>query len=793
MKLRAILRKNFAVICGMMLSASVFSQTVNLTGTINDGSANPINGANVSLKNRPAVATTTNATGSFTLVSGTTGIDDLTGNETISFGPNGIIYLKVNNEPVNIAIFNISGQQIGSIAGTNRLSGNFQVFASAYVPQHNDIYIVRVIAGKEMKSTKFISSHANVSKGLIEAPVKTSGNLKSLTVAVDTLIVTKSGYQTTKVGLSGYTGNLGNIAMVAVKVIPSAPTNLTATASSSTQINLSWTDNSNNETSFKIERAPGGTSTYTEIASVNAGVTTYQNTGLSASTSYIYRVRAYNSAGHSAYTNTSTATTQAPPATTPAAPTNLTATASSSTQINLSWTDNSNDETSFKIERAPGGTSTYTEIASVNAGVTTYQNTGLTASTSYIYRVRAYNSAGYSTYTNTSTATTQAPPATIPVAPNNLTATASTSTQINLSWTDNSNNETSFKIERAPGGTTTYAEIASVSAGATTYQNTGLIASTSYIYRVRAYNSAGYSAYTNTSTATTQAPPATTPAAPTSLTTTASSSTQINLSWTDNSNNETSFKIERAPGGTSTFSEIASVGANVTTYQNTGLTASTSYIYRVRALNTNGYSAYSNNAAATTQAAAQQTTLRFQNNTKYAMVSVKLNGIEQLPYKNFVPAGNYIDYTFTTASSISYSITVGLMDSYGKTTDYFVYNGTEQLIAGQVKTLTCTNPTLADLLSGFSTSKVWKGYYFDANNNYHECHYVFYNDGTYRLYDGSVLNETGRVTLVTWEDYAVIITFKIGASENIQMMYPFASFMQYNGPASWKVITYTKQ
>ena len=94
---------------------------------------------------------------------------------------------------------------------------------------------------------------------------------------------------------------------------------------------------------------------------------------------------------------------------------------------------------------------------------------------------------------------------------------------------------------------------------------------TTYQYRVRAYNTAGNSAYSNTASATTTV---TLPAAPSALTATAASSTQINLAWTDNSNNEDGFRIERCQdAGCSTFAEIATVAANVVSYQNTGLTA----------------------------------------------------------------------------------------------------------------------------------------------------------------------------------------------------------------------------
>jgi hypothetical protein len=91
------------------------------------------------------------------------------------------------------------------------------------------------------------------------------------------------------------------------------------------------------------------------------------------------------------------------------------------------------------------------------------------------------------------------------------------------------------------------------------------------------------------------------PAAPSNLTATAVLYTQVNLSWTDNAGNETGFKVERCAGAScSNFSQIDSVGPNVTSYQNTGLTGGTSYSYRVRAYNAGGNSSYSNTATAVT-------------------------------------------------------------------------------------------------------------------------------------------------------------------------------------------------
>ncbi len=94
---------------------------------------------------------------------------------------------------------------------------------------------------------------------------------------------------------------------------------------------------------------------------------------------------------------------EGPVPTPPTAPSNLTAAAVSTTQINLSWTDNSGDESGFAIERCKntkGACANFAEIADVGAGVSSYQDTGLNKKTTYRYRVRAYNSSGTSTYSN---------------------------------------------------------------------------------------------------------------------------------------------------------------------------------------------------------------------------------------------------------------------------------------------------------------------------------------------------------------------------------------------------------
>ena len=222
------------------------------------------------------------------------------------------------------------------------------------------------------------------------------------------ILTTAMSIPTQAAGHGGGDTNLYFYLPPAVLPAPTGPTGLTATAVSSSQINLTWVDSDTTEQGFKIERCTGaGCSNFAQIATVGANVTSYSNTGLTGSTSYSYRVRAYNAGGDSNYSNTASAVTQAAPAL-PAAPTNLAATVISKSQINLSWTDNANNETGFRIERCKGSTCTnFALIATVGANVTSYANTNLTANTTYRYRVYAYNASGNSGYSNVATATTR--------------------------------------------------------------------------------------------------------------------------------------------------------------------------------------------------------------------------------------------------------------------------------------------------------------------------------------------------------------------------------------------------
>jgi chitodextrinase len=390
---------------------------------------------------------------------------------------------------------------------------------------------------------------------------------------------------------------------------PTAPSGLTATAVSGTQINLSWTASTDDVgvTSYLVESCAGpGCGSFAQIGST-AG-TTFNNTGLTNATSYSYRVRATDAAGNlSAYS--STATTSTPDTQAPTAPPGLAAAAVSTSQINLTWTGSTDNVgvTAYLLERCSGATCS--NFAQISANATSpFGDTGLSANTPYSYRVRATDAAGnLSGYSNTASATTPATADTQPpTAPSGLAANAISSSQINLSWTASTDDVgvTGYLVESCAGaGCGSFAQIGTTAG--TTFNTAGLAGSTSYSYRVRATDAAGnLSGYSNTATTSTPAPPDTQPpTAPSGLLATAVSTSQINLTWTASTDNVgvTAYLLERCAGAS--CSSFAQISGNATSpYGDTGLNASTSYSYRIRATDAAGnLSGYSNTASATTQ------------------------------------------------------------------------------------------------------------------------------------------------------------------------------------------------
>ena len=197
--------------------------------------------------------------------------------------------------------------------------------------------------------------------------------------------------------------------------VPSQVSGLAASAVSSSRIDLSWSAASDNVgvTGYEIERCEGaGCSTFAPVTTVSG--LSWSDTGRLPGTSYSYRVRARDAAGNTgAYSAVATAVTSVAADSPPSAPSGLAASAAGASQVNLSWTAATDDNgvSGYEVERCQGtGCSAFVQVATTAS--TSLADTGLAASTSYSYRVRARdtgNQAG--PYSNVASATTgSAPP-----------------------------------------------------------------------------------------------------------------------------------------------------------------------------------------------------------------------------------------------------------------------------------------------------------------------------------------------------------------------------------------------
>jgi hypothetical protein len=288
------------------------------------------------------------------------------------------------------------------------------------------------------------------------------------------------------------TGNILNLFIAGgVPNTLAAPTNLSATATA-TSIALKWQDNTTAATAYTVERAPDGVNWTVLTSTLAANATSY--TDNTAGTWY-YRVKATNATSSSGYSNTISV------ATIPAAPTNLSAVASSvSLAVNLTWTDNANTETAYIVERSSNGGSTWSVLTStLPANTQSYSDTSVAPLTAYSWHVKATNASGSSAYSNVASATSpNGPPP--PAAPSNLTATVSgggNGQKIALAWKDNATNATNYVVDRSTDQSTWTRLTSSLGATATSYTDSGgLQRTTTYYYRVGAINATNSSAPT---------------------------------------------------------------------------------------------------------------------------------------------------------------------------------------------------------------------------------------------------------------------------------------------------------
>ena len=361
-------------------------------------------------------------------------------------------------------------------------------------------------------------------------------------------------------------GDPSNVDSATTLDVPGSPTGLTATARDTSQIDLAWTaptdDGGTAITGYKIDSSENGGATWTVLVeNSQSTATTYpdESESLTAGTTRHYRVSAINAIGTGgSASNVAHATTDA---TVPDAPTNLTATASGRTRIDLDWDPPSfnggSDITGYRIEISADAGVTWSDLVSnTGRGATSYAHRGLSAGTTRHYRVSAINALGTGNPSNVDDATTEGA---LPGRPTGLTATAQGTNQIDLAWTaptdDGGTAITGYRIERSDDGTTgSWIDlVANTGSTGTTHTDSRLRGGTTRYYRVSAINAVGPGDPSNVDSATTLD----VPGSPTGLTATARDTSQIDLAWTaptdDGGTAITGYKIDSSENGGATW------------------------------------------------------------------------------------------------------------------------------------------------------------------------------------------------------------------------------------------------
>jgi len=369
---------------------------------------------------------------------------------------------------------------------------------------------------------------------------------------------------------------------------PMAPSHVRSESIASRWVDISWHDNSTNEGSFEVLRSTDGV-TFSVVASVPANTTTLRVTNLHPSTSYQVTVRAANAGGASRTAAALTVSTNDEP---PAAPVGLVVVSVSSRSIDLSWNDMADNEDSYYVEEYDPNYG-WSTVDILPANSTSARDTVVMPDLQYTYRIRARNSVGYSAPSNVVVVRTADEP---PAAPSGLTVASLWSNALDLAWIDNSSNETEFRVALSTDGVN-FDNRTTVGANVHTVRINDLRPESTYWFKVRAGNAAGYSGYTQAVVATTTTLPA-----PPSLTATRDESTpalDVVLSWTPvNPQLIDGYRVARSTDNTH-WDNVGVTTATISSFRDaTGLVAGQRYYYKVRAFKAypdrTYYSGYSN-------------------------------------------------------------------------------------------------------------------------------------------------------------------------------------------------------
>ena len=347
------------------------------------------------------------------------------------------------------------------------------------------------------------------------------------------------------------------------------------------------------------------------------------------------------------------------------------------------------------------GCSNFAQIATPTSA--SYNDTNLTASTSYTYEIRATDPTGnLSSYSGTASATTKAIDTTAPSQPGTPTTSVVSSSEIDLTWAASTDPDSpvSYQVWRCQGsGCTNFAQIATPTSAS--YNDTNLTASTSYTYEIRATDPTGnLSSYSGTASATTKAIDTTAPSQPGTPTTSVVSSSEIDLTWAASTDPDSpvSYQVWRCQGsGCTNFAQIATPTS--ASYNDTNLTASTSYTYEIRATDpSNNLSPFSGTASNTTKAAASGLVAAY--------------GFDQ---------GSGTTVTDASGNGNNGTITNATWSTSGKYGGALQFNGTSALVTipDSASLHLTTGLTLEAWVNPSTVNANWRDVVYKGNDNYY--------------------------------------------------------------------------
>jgi large repetitive protein len=382
-------------------------------------------------------------------------------------------------------------------------------------------------------------------------------------------------------------GTSGSSSVITVTTLTTTPTSTAATSVGASGFTANWNTLSG-ATGYSLDVATDNTFT-TFVSGFNnrdvGNVTAFDVTGLSGGVTYYYRVRAYNTGGTSGNSNVQTIKTLSPAASASVASSITT------TGFSANWTA-STGATGYYLDVATdyAFASPVAGYIAKNVGsVITSSVSGLTAGTTYYYKITAYNASGNSAASNIISVITT------PAAPSEQAATSITSSSFDANWTA-STGAAGYYLDVATDAAFTgfVSGFSNKDVGnVITYTIPGLVNSTQYYYRIRAYNTGGTSTSSGTINLTTLS---VTPSIPSVIPGSNNATTSFSANW-NASSGATGYRLDVATdagfGSFVTGFQDLNVN-NVTTYSVTGLTAGTIYYYRVRAYNGSGTSSSSN-------------------------------------------------------------------------------------------------------------------------------------------------------------------------------------------------------